>query len=76
MTKIWNAVVAWFASKGGVAHVVAVVYAAGVLAYAQVPAFTQLCNSLYGDLTPWEHEWLLAIVGLVAWYKTNSAVKK
>jgi hypothetical protein len=75
MQGIWIGIVAWFKSKGGFAHVTAAVYAMAVLAYAQVPAFQNLCNTVYGDMPSWLHEWLLAAVGIAAWYKTtNSAV--
>lgn len=67
---------AWLASKGGFAHVVAVVYAGAVLAYAAVPAFQQLCNSVYADFPAWAHEVLLAVFGLIAWYKTNAPAGK
>lgn len=65
---------AWFAAKGGVEHVVAGAYVAAVAAYAAVPAFAGLLNSVYHLLPTWAHEVLLAALGLAAWYKqTNKA---
>lgn len=63
---------AWFASKGGVYHVIAGLFGFAVLAYAQHGAFTDLVNQIYALLPSWAHEAILAAAGLVALYKNTS----
>ena len=72
---MWDAIQKWFVSKGGVSHVIAVLYLGVVAAYAAVPAFSALLNSIYALMPAWAHEVLLAAIGVIAWYKqTNSPI--
>ena len=68
-----NRVASFVASKGGFSHVVAVVFAGAVLAYAQVPAFHALVLQVYAALPAWLEQWILAGVGLYAWYRTSDS---
>ena len=70
---MWNAIVVWCKSKGGWAHVVAVVFVTAVGAYAGVPAFKQLVDGVYGTTPSWAHQVILAALGLYAWYKRTSS---
>ena len=71
MKAIYAAIDNWFKAHGGFSHVVAAVYFGAVAAYAAVPAFQNVCNSLYGSTPSWLHELILAAVGLIAWYKNT-----
>lgn len=59
----------WFNSKGGFAHVVAATILMLVAAYDEVPPFANLLNSIYAATPKRAHEVILAIVGLILWYK-------
>lgn len=63
-----QAIVKWFQSKGGFAHAMAGAFASLMIAYAAVPAFAHLCNSVYALIPQWGHEAILAGLGLYAWY--------
>jgi len=71
---MWDKIVAWFNSKGGFSHVVATVFTLAVLAYGSVPAFQQLCMTVYNLMPGWAHQVLLAVLGLVMWYRNNQKV--
>ena len=73
MTWLWNKITTWFASKGGFAHVAAGLFAAAVLAYAQVPAFSKLVTDIYNLAPSWAHELALAFIGLYLWYKNTQS---
>jgi hypothetical protein len=62
----------WIAAKGGWAHVIALAYVAAVGAYAGVPPFAALLNSIYSSTPSWAHQLTLALLGLAAWYKNTS----
>ena len=68
-----NRFASFVASKGGFSHVVAVVFAGAVLGYAQVPAFHALVLQVYAALPAWLEQWVLAGVGLYAWYRTSNS---
>jgi hypothetical protein len=68
---LWKYIQDWIASKGGFAHVVAVLFLGAVSAYASVPAFASLINHIYAAMPAWAHELLLAVLGVVAWYKNT-----
>jgi hypothetical protein len=65
---VTNAMKKWLTNNTVTAHSIAAVFAVLVLLYAQVPAFTNLCNSLYTQSPTWLHEWILAVIGVLAWY--------
>lgn len=67
----WEQITNWIKSKGGFAHLVAVVYLTAVAAYAAVPAFASLLNHVYSAMPSWLHEIVLAAVGVIAWYKNT-----
>ena len=58
----------WLAAKGGFAHVVAAAYLFTIAAYAGVPNFAHALNLVYAQLPAWVHEFILAVLGVVAWY--------
>ena len=68
-----NRVASFVASKGGWSHFFAVVFAGAVLGYAQVPAFHALVLQVYAALPAWLEQWVLAGVGLYAWYRTSNS---
>jgi hypothetical protein len=72
-TKLWEWLDDWVASKGGYSHTVAIIFAGAVTAYAAVPAFAQLVNSVYAQTPAWFHQIALALVGLFAWYKNTQS---
>lgn len=69
---MWQAIVDWFKSKGGFAHVVALFFASAIAAYGMVPAFAQLVNNIYSTMPEWSHQLILAFLGLYAWYKQTN----
>jgi hypothetical protein len=69
-----NRVASFVASKGGFSHVMAVLFAGAVLAYAQVPSFHALVQQVYAALPAWLEQWVLAGVGLYAWYRTSNSM--
>jgi hypothetical protein len=73
MATIWKNFQAWLESKGGSAHVAAGVWVGLVAAYAAVPPFTSLVNTVYGATPSWLHQTLAAITGLIAWYKDTQS---
>lgn len=73
MTAIWNAIVNWFQSKGGLAHVIAGIYLGAIAAYAAVPAFHQLVTSVNAMLPAWLEQLVLALIGIFAWYKNTQS---
>lgn len=75
MNVIWNKIAAWFASKGGFAHVCAALFLLGYGAYFQVPAWRDLCDGVYNNTPVWVHAVILAGLGLYAWYKRTSSPK-
>ncbi len=64
---------AWFASKGGFTHVVAGLALAAIGAYAAVPAFHALVQSVYAALPGWAEQVVLAAVGVYVWYHDSSS---
>jgi hypothetical protein len=64
---------AWVASKGGFAHVAAALFAGAIAAYAEVPAFHSLVVSIYNLIPASGHELILALLGLMAWYKNTQS---
>jgi hypothetical protein len=68
-----NRVASFIASKGGFSHIVAVLFAGALLAYANVPAFHTLVQHAYASLPAWAEEWVMAIIGLYAWYRTSNS---
>jgi hypothetical protein len=70
---IWSRIAAWFASKGGFAHVCAALFTAGIAAYYAVPPFQALLNGIYNRTPAWAHGLILAGLGLYAWYKRTSS---
>lgn len=73
MNVIWSRIAAWFASKGGFAHVCAALFAAGVAAYYAVAPFRDLLDGIYNNTPVWAHTLILAGLGLYAWYKRTSS---
>jgi hypothetical protein len=63
-----NAIVQWFKSKGGFAHVVAGAFSTGVAAYAFVPPFHAFVIDVWAKTPPLMREAGFAAVGLYAWY--------
>ena len=68
-----NRVASFIASKGGFSHIVAVLFAGAILAYAQVPAFHGLVLHVYAALPAYDEEVVLATVGMYAWYRTSNS---
>lgn len=75
MNTLWNQISAWFASKGGFAHVVAAIFAAAMVAYASVPAFQSLVLQIHAALPGWMQELLTTALALYAWYRTQKPNK-
>lgn len=73
MASLWNKFQAFLASKGGFTHIIVVAFLTGMTLYGAVPAVTNLFNSIYALFPPWGHQLILAIVGVVAFYKTTSS---
>lgn len=73
MQFLWNRFTAWVQSKGGFAHVAAIIWLTAVGAYSQVPAFHQLVVNVNNALPGWLEQLVLAIVGLIVWYKNTQA---
>lgn len=69
---MWNSIVAWFKSKGGFAHVLAVVFVFLMAAYAAVPEFHVLVLQVHALLPGWVQELVTTGLALWAWYKTTS----
>ena len=68
-----NRVASFIASKGGFSHVIAVSFAVTILAYAQVPSFHLAVMHAYAALPAWAEDWVMAIIGLYAWYRTSNS---
>lgn len=66
----------WIQSRGGWAHATAAAYAFLVLAYASVPSFQALALSIFHATPRWAHELILALLGLVAFYKSTTNPKE
>ncbi len=64
---------AWINSKGGFSHVIAVLFAGGIAAYAGVPAFHDLALKVYNALPSTVEESIIAVIGLYAWYHHASS---
>ncbi len=65
----------WLAAQGGLAHLVASGYLISIAAYAAVPAFAHLVNTVYSQFPQWAHEFVLALLGVIAWYtKTHKSI--
>lgn len=75
MTKLWNMITAWFASKGGASHVLALTYIFAMAAYAAVPSFHALVISVHQALPAWVQELGTTALALVAFYKTWNGTK-
>ena len=76
MTAIWNAIVKWFQSKGGFAHVCAAVFATLMIAYATVPQFHAWVLSINAMLPGWLESTVVMLLALYSWYKNTQSVKK
>lgn len=72
MNTILEKIKAWATEKGGWAHIIAVVYAGAILAYGTVPSFHALVMDVWAHFPKWGSELTLAILGLIAWYKTTN----
>jgi hypothetical protein len=68
-----NRVASFVASKGGFSHVMAVLFAGAVLAYAQVPSFRTLAQHVYAALPSWVEEIATAVIGVYVWYRTSNS---
>ncbi len=66
-----NTIKAWFQSKGGFAHVVAVAFAAAMLAYAAVPQFHDLVHTINAAFPAGLEQLVGTIIALAVWYKNN-----
>lgn len=73
MQSLWNSIVAWFNSKGGLIHVIALVYAGAIAAYAAVPAFHTLIQTWNAALPGWLEQIVLAAIGVIALYKNPAS---
>ena len=77
MTNLFDSLInraaSFIASKGGFSHIVAVLFAGALLAYANVPAFHALAQHAYAALPASVEEVVLAIIGLYAWYRTSNS---
>jgi hypothetical protein len=71
MNRVIANIQAWFVSKGGVTHVMAVLFVGTVGAFGAVPDFHHLCLKLYHALPGWAEEIVLAAVGIYAWYRVS-----
>jgi hypothetical protein len=72
---LWNTIVEWFKSKGGVAHVLALVWLFLVAAYAAVPSFHALVIAIKNALPGPVDDALVALVALIAFYKNWTAAQ-
>ena len=70
---MFSAIQNWFKSKGGFSHVVAALFVGAVAAYAAVPAFSSLVNSIYSAMPSWLHEVSAAVIALALWYKNTQS---
>ena|ERR1035437_4053801 len=68
-----NRVASFIASKGGFSHVMALLFAGAVLAYANVPAFHTLAQHAYAALPSWVEEIATAVIGVYVWYRTSNS---
>lgn len=71
--NFFQGISAWFASKGGFAHVAAAVFASLMLAYAAVPQFHALVLSINAALPSWLEELTTTVIALAVWYKNNQS---
>lgn len=76
MNAVWQAVTNWFKSKGGVAHVIAGVWAFLVAAYAMNTQFHDFVIYVHQTLPAWVQQ--AATLGLSLWgfYKTWNKTKE
>lgn len=66
----------WFASKGGVTHVTALVFAAAVGAYSDVPSFHSLVLKIWGMIPFGPRELMITAAGLYTWYRNSNKKPK
>jgi hypothetical protein len=72
---MWNKIAAWFESKGGFAHVMAVVFVSLMAAYGAVPQFHALVNQVHAMLPGWVQEVATTALALYAWYRTTATIR-
>lgn len=72
---MWQSILNWVNSKGGWSHAIVVAIAAVVSAYAAVPAFASVVNSLYALTPAWFHQVALAVVGIFLTYFNTTSTK-
>ncbi len=72
MQKIWQAIENWFASKGGVAHVIAAAWAFLILAYANDTQFHDFVLQVWAAVPAWGQEAITLAASLWALYKSWS----
>lgn len=75
MKDLWNKFTAWLAAKGGVLHVLVVVYLGAVSAYGLSPAFKELVVSAWATWPHWLQLTFLSISQILAIYGIGGAVK-
>ena len=76
MTAIWDRIAKWLASKGGFAHVAAVIFASLMMAYTAVPEFHAWILGINAVLPGWLESTVVMLVALYAWYRNNGGPKQ
>ena len=71
MSIIFENIQAWFLSKGGFTHVMALLFTGAMAAFAAVPQFHQLVMTVYQALPSWVEELAGTAIALYAWYHTS-----
>lgn len=70
MKAFWQKIVAWAASKGGWAHIIALTWAFLLGAYEMVPQFHQFVVMVHQVLPGWLEMLITLAVSLWGFYKT------
>jgi hypothetical protein len=72
---LWQQIVAWFKTKGGVLHCLVVVYLAGLAWFAASPAFHTLIVGLWSKFPSLLQTAIEAVMQILSIYGIGSAAK-